>query len=96
MVQTGDPTNTGKGGESMYGKKFADEFRPTLRVRRSGLQLADCPFTAQRKRHRFDGKQWARYERIAVFHHLCQAILAGRQVHRFWKGIFFILFHFHS
>jgi len=32
MVQTGDPTNTGKGGESIWGKKFPDEFRTTLKV----------------------------------------------------------------
>jgi peptidyl-prolyl cis-trans isomerase-like 3 len=27
MVQGGDPTDTGKGGESIWGGKFADEFR---------------------------------------------------------------------
>lgn len=31
MVQTGDPTNTGKGGESIWKKKFEDEFSETLR-----------------------------------------------------------------
>ncbi|XP_022920899.1 RING-type E3 ubiquitin-protein ligase PPIL2 [Onthophagus taurus] len=30
MIQGGDPTNTGKGGESIWGKKFEDEFRPNL------------------------------------------------------------------
>ncbi|CAN7937047.1 unnamed protein product, partial [Ixodes hexagonus] len=31
MVQTGDPTGTGKGGESIWGEKFADEFRDDLK-----------------------------------------------------------------
>lgn len=30
MIQGGDPTNTGNGGESIWGKKFEDEFRPNL------------------------------------------------------------------
>ncbi|KAL3269296.1 hypothetical protein HHI36_008369 [Cryptolaemus montrouzieri] len=30
MVQGGDPTNTGNGGESIWGNKFEDEFRPNL------------------------------------------------------------------
>ncbi|KAH6945161.1 hypothetical protein HPB50_007460 [Hyalomma asiaticum] len=31
MVQTGDPTGTGKGGESIWGEKFADEIRDELK-----------------------------------------------------------------
>ncbi|GBP50529.1 Peptidylprolyl isomerase domain and WD repeat-containing protein 1 [Eumeta japonica] len=31
MVQTGDPTGTGSGGESIWGGEFADEFRPHLK-----------------------------------------------------------------
>jgi len=31
MVQTGDPTGTGKGGNSIYGHKFEDEINPELR-----------------------------------------------------------------
>jgi peptidyl-prolyl cis-trans isomerase-like 3 len=31
MVQTGDPTNTGKGGTSIWNTKFEDEFQPTLK-----------------------------------------------------------------
>lgn len=31
MIQGGDPTGTGMGGESIYGKKFEDEFVPTLK-----------------------------------------------------------------
>ena len=32
MVQTGDPSGTGKGGTSIWGKKFEDEFHETLKV----------------------------------------------------------------
>lgn len=31
MVQTGDPTGTGTGGESIWGGEFSDEFRPQLK-----------------------------------------------------------------
>jgi len=32
MIQTGDPTGTGKGGKSIWGEKFHDEIRETLKV----------------------------------------------------------------
>lgn len=35
--QTGDPTGTGKGGNSIWGKKFNDEIRSTLKVTKDGL-----------------------------------------------------------
>merc|ERR1712002_1011382 len=37
MVQGGDPTGTGEGGESVYGKPFNDEFHSRLRFVRRGL-----------------------------------------------------------
>eukprot|EP00808_Paulinella_micropora_P007018 g416.t1 len=37
MAQTGDPTGTGAGGESIYGGKFKDEFHSRLRFNRRGL-----------------------------------------------------------
>jgi cyclophilin family peptidyl-prolyl cis-trans isomerase len=33
MIQTGDPTGTGKGGQSMWAKPFEDEIRSTIKVR---------------------------------------------------------------
>lgn len=33
MVQTGDPTGSGKGGQSIWGGTFPDELRSTLKVR---------------------------------------------------------------
>ncbi|KAK9480486.1 peptidyl-prolyl cis-trans isomerase-like 3 [Lipomyces japonicus] len=37
MVQMGDPTGTGKGGESIWGGKFEDEIKPTLRHNTRGI-----------------------------------------------------------
>ncbi|XP_078074412.1 spliceosome-associated protein CWC27 homolog isoform X3 [Mustelus asterias] len=37
IVQGGDPTRTGTGGESIYGKPFKDEFHSRLRFNRRGL-----------------------------------------------------------
>lgn len=32
IVQTGDPTGSGKGGNSIWSSKFEDEFKDTLKV----------------------------------------------------------------
>lgn len=32
MIQGGDPSGTGKGGTSIWGKKFNDEIRESLKV----------------------------------------------------------------
>ncbi|XP_013398671.1 peptidyl-prolyl cis-trans isomerase CWC27 homolog [Lingula anatina] len=37
IVQGGDPTGTGEGGESVYGKPFKDEFHQRLQFKRRGL-----------------------------------------------------------
>jgi peptidyl-prolyl cis-trans isomerase SDCCAG10 len=37
MAQTGDPTGTGTGGESVYGAPFEDEFHGRLRFTHRGL-----------------------------------------------------------
>lgn len=37
MVQGGDPTGTGRGGQSLWGKPFGDECTPELRFNRKGL-----------------------------------------------------------
>ncbi|KAI8898882.1 cyclophilin-like domain-containing protein [Globomyces pollinis-pini] len=37
IVQGGDPTGTGFGGESIYGKPFADEFHSRLKFNQRGL-----------------------------------------------------------
>ncbi|KAJ3066330.1 Peptidyl-prolyl cis-trans isomerase-like 3 [Podochytrium sp. JEL0797] len=37
MVQTGDPTGTGKGGQSIYGAPFPDEIKSTLKHNARGV-----------------------------------------------------------
>lgn len=42
MIQGGDPTGTGMGGESIYGEKFEDEFTPELFNLRGALSMANA------------------------------------------------------
>jgi len=37
MIQGGDPTGTGRGGESIWGKPFADEVNPNVKFDRPGI-----------------------------------------------------------
>lgn len=37
LIQTGDPTGTGNGGQSIYGKPFPDEFNMRLKFTHRGL-----------------------------------------------------------
>ncbi|KAF9652894.1 hypothetical protein BDM02DRAFT_3088416 [Thelephora ganbajun] len=37
MAQSGDPTGTGKGGTSIYGRRFEDELNPELRFTGAGI-----------------------------------------------------------
>lgn len=37
MIQSGDPTGTGSGGESIWGKPFKDEFAPNIVFDRPGI-----------------------------------------------------------
>ena len=42
MIQGGDPTGTGMGGESIWGRSFADEFDPALHNLRGALCMANA------------------------------------------------------
>lgn len=42
MIQGGDPTGTGMGGESIYGEKFEDEFSPELFNLKGALSMANA------------------------------------------------------
>ncbi|MCD8502321.1 MAG: peptidylprolyl isomerase [Bacillaceae bacterium] len=41
MIQSGDPTGTGAGGESIYGDVFEDEFAPNLGHFRGAISMAN-------------------------------------------------------
>lgn len=41
MIQGGDPTGTGRGGESIWGEDFEDEFSPGLHNFRGALSMAN-------------------------------------------------------
>lgn len=88
MIQGGDPTGTGMGGESIWGKHFEDEFSPDYHNLRGALSLANAGprhqrqpvfhragARRQRRSSRTDGKPSAR----ALFQHgPCQPIAQGR------------------
>lgn len=42
MIQGGDPTGTGMGGESIWGESFDDEFTPELHNFRGALSMANA------------------------------------------------------
>ncbi len=42
MIQGGDPTGTGMGGESIWGESFEDEFTPELHNFRGALSMANA------------------------------------------------------
>lgn len=42
MIQGGDPTGTGMGGESIWGRSFADEFSPDFHNIRGALSMANA------------------------------------------------------
>jgi peptidyl-prolyl cis-trans isomerase B (cyclophilin B) len=42
MIQGGDPTGTGMGGESIWGKHFEDEFSPDYHNLRGALSMANA------------------------------------------------------
>ena len=48
MIQGGDPTGTGKGGTSIWGKKFNDEIKESLKVRNEMCTMS-CSSVITRK-----------------------------------------------
>nr|XP_017200569.1 peptidyl-prolyl cis-trans isomerase-like 1 isoform X3 [Oryctolagus cuniculus] len=46
MIQGGDPTGTGRGGASIYGKQFEDELHPDLKFTETSILTARAPYLA--------------------------------------------------
>jgi cyclophilin family peptidyl-prolyl cis-trans isomerase len=57
MIQGGDPTGTGMGGESIYGAKFDDEIAPDLKFEKAGI-LAMANAGKTRDGHGTNGSQF--------------------------------------
>lgn len=53
IIQTGDPTGTGHGGESFYGEPFQDEVHQRLKFNRRGLIGM-----ANNSKRNTNGSQW--------------------------------------
>ena len=72
MIQGGDPTGTGKGGESIYGKPFEDEFSDKLHNFRGALSMANSGantnqsqfFIVQRKETGEQVDQWMQQNKL--------------------------------
>src|SRR5260370_17014413 len=45
MIQGGDPDGTGRGGQSAWGGKFADEINPSSGVSKRGYKTATLPIS---------------------------------------------------
>lgn len=81
MIQTGDPSGSGKGGQSIWGKPFPDEVRTTLKVprhqalppvhaARSGFPLMQIFPAVQQPRYPGHGELGPRHEQITVLHNI--------------------------
>ena len=62
MIQGGDPTGTGMGGESIWGKPFEDECTPELRFSKEISSGANCP--ASFSRETINRQVWEMYREL--------------------------------
>ena len=76
MIQGGDPTGTGRGGESRVGRSVQ---------RRDQSEGRDVYQTRLQSRHDGDGQCWSKHEWIAVFHH-ARGLSAAAELHDLWKS----------
>ena len=72
ILQGGDPTGTGKGGESIFGGKFEDEISPELKHTGAGIiSMANSgPNT----------------KRLAILYHTCPLSMARWQTQHLWTS----------
>jgi cyclophilin family peptidyl-prolyl cis-trans isomerase len=72
MIQGGDPTGTGRGGESAWGGRFNDEIDAKSAVYQTG-------YKAERWRWRTQDQTLM----VSVFHH-ARRLSAAPELHNFW------------
>lgn len=84
MIQGGDPTGTGRGGSSIYGRTFADEIHPELKhmgnVLRTLSKRIETNFgcVANRCWNSFNGQLRSEYEWQSVLYNASAVSVAGR------------------
>jgi len=71
MIQTGDPTGTGKGGESIYKGKFQDEFDEQLKHVRGAVAMANGGTNTNQSQFFFLLQRFATFE---------------PKIYSFWEG----------
>lgn len=87
MIQGGDPTGTGKGGQSIWGKPFADEIRTTLKVCMITICVNFRQFTypVQCSGSRSYGEFRPRFQQEPVFHRVWQTTTFRWQIYDIWQ-----------
>ena len=94
MAQAGDPTGTGKGGESIWGGKFQDEFHPdNTHDKRGQVSMVGSAFASMSCCALFkwphalsSGKYRLKHEWVAVLHHLREATAPEQCLYSFWES----------
>jgi hypothetical protein len=97
MMQGGDPTGTGRGGESIWKKPFRDEIDSRL-VRESHLRrsirkaklmyfLLLCRHAVSQRPWRFKyGEFWPGHEQVAVLYHIQGVHASGQEARGVWTS----------
>lgn len=81
LTQTGDPSGTGKGGQSIWGEPFEDEIRPTHKFHARGVvAMANSGPNTNKSQVR------SLYLTHAVLYYLQQAATSRWEIHDLWQG----------
>ncbi|KAJ3325085.1 Peptidyl-prolyl cis-trans isomerase-like 1 [Blyttiomyces sp. JEL0837] len=75
MIQGGDPTGTGRGGASIYGEKFQDEFHPELKHTGAGIMSMANRYILR-----------TQYKRESVLHNTSTNALVRQQAYDIWAS----------